>query len=943
MTLPNPTTTPIPAIDPATGEAPSATPDLFNSRYLEIDANMAYIDEEITIAKSAIESAGGRIDEAFSGIAEQADRVTSIENHSAGSVENALKLDWAYKGGMKFALELFYESWTLREEVDVIVTDAVAGDDSLDVDDSSTLQVGQEYALFDDTHSESVKVTVKLTNTRVRLAEDLTYSYSNATMKRTSWDVTGGQATTRDGGVYYASGMNMGNDDQDKAIIIRRDDNDTVLTLFFKDDDHGDWTDVPWGWKRYIEDGVIDVEYRVPARGVFSFKITSAIGSDEAADIYHIAATSSVSGLGGEHHAPEQPVNSYPANAAAGLIETPTLAIVSYQSAVSAALSASRFLVTSLPGDYSEEAMVLDSGEIYPGSLSCTIPAGILTENKTFYWKAAVMDEEGAWSSFSQETSFTTDTSWEYVNTPVNQGPTSGATDVPEQPTLSASGFATTSFPLISLSDGVANQWVNSGTTSGEYYCAAANAPEFKPSKVFAGGAELAESTLGSLAAGQWAWGDQDTMGVDRIYVKLAAGDPDGQAANYLQCGESHAYSRWRVRNAASGTVVYDSGAVSDLTSHVIPAGYLQAGEAQYLLSVQYQGENIGWSEWSQETGFTTKDVFANIIGIALVSSGGGAGSWQRVDANGNDVNPVTTYFNNHPVWGGIQDVTIDSQAMVKIPKFYVKVGTLTSGARSGKKAWMISNQPASGFELSPAFMDGGVELDQVYVGKYEAAADGTMVKSASGVTPLHTTSFTGFKTKCEARNTGGVDGFHLINIYELAAIQMLALIEMGTPDMQSAISAGNTTGGLQNTGISADIYRGINQLWSNTFSFIDGLKVTTAGNLQVFDRNGNNTYVTVAAGISGSTFMGWPVSMLENNGTNFDCKHLFLASSVDGIEGNGTFADYQYFYQNSSNEYIARHGGGWHPGSGYGLFCVSVCGTAANADASSGARLAKV
>jgi len=49
--------------------------------------------------------------------------------------------------------------------------------------------------------------------------------------------------------------------------------------------------------------------------------------------------------------------------------------------------------------------------------------------------------------------------------------------------------------------------------------------------------------------------------------------------------------------------------------------------------------------------------------------------------------------------FGDISNVTIDSQAMVKIPKFYAKQGTVAAGAdQAGKKAWWVSDQPVSGF-----------------------------------------------------------------------------------------------------------------------------------------------------------------------------------------------------------------------------------------------------
>ncbi len=84
-----------------------------------------------------------------------------------------------------------------------------------------------------------------------------------------------------------------------------------------------------------------------------------------------------------------------------------------------------------------------------------------------------------------------------------------------------------------SLTDGVTDLWTDSGTTPGEYYHNPLSASD--PYYVFAAESELTEGTLGSLADGEWAYGDQDTLGTDTIYVKLPVGDPDTQAAGYVK------------------------------------------------------------------------------------------------------------------------------------------------------------------------------------------------------------------------------------------------------------------------------------------------------------------------------------------------------------------------------------------------------------------------
>lgn len=826
----NETITPLPDNDP------DAVPELWNSRQREVDENFAVIDEHL---ESALNS-----------VAEHGTRIAGVENQSAGSVAQALRLDWSYLSGSQIALELFYESWTLLPGLTNVVTDAVAGDDSLDLDSIAGIVPGKEYVIFDATNQESVIITEVLTATRVRCSANLSHSYSGASIKRTSWTVPGGKATATDGGIYYSGELNLGDEDQDKALIIRRDKNDATLAVFFKDATHEAWTPAFWGWEREISTGVVDIEYPIPARGIFEFKIDSAIGASEIKpDIYHLACVNSETGLQGIHHPPVKPVNATPVDAAANVQETPTLSVTSYVHPLSIVQGAMQVQV-SLQADFS--TILLDSREQGPG-ISYVVPDGELTENGTYYWKMCLKDSLGGWSEWSDATSFSCAAAFTYVLTPANVSPGAGATNIAEQPTLSGGAFA--------------------------------------------------------------AHGTADT----------------------------HAASQWRVRSSTGDwdTPVYDSGESADLLSHVVPAGNLLEGEKSYYFQTRYKGTSLGWSDWSQETSFVTKDVFANIVGIAMVTSGGGAGSWQNIDADGNNISPDASYFNNHPVYGGIEDATIDSQSMVKIPKFYMKVGTVASGDQAGKKAWWISDSPVSGFSLDPAFMDAGVEIDQFYYGKYEATNDGgTKAGSVSGVVPLVSIDFPTMQTRCNARNTGGVDGFHMATIHELSAVQMLCLIENGGPDVQSSIGLGNVSSSAAvNTGASNATWRGIYELWGNTRCMIDGAQFDAANQIKVFDQNGNNTYVST--GVTLGAASGWITGTHDDAGAGYDLGAMFLGKTTDGTEGNGSFGDYQYTPNTSVN--VCYHGGNWGIGSRAGLFCLFLSNVASSSSTDYGSRLAKV
>lgn len=81
-------------------------------------------------------------------------------------------------------------------------------------------------------------------------------------------------------------------------------------------------------------------------------------------------------------------------------------------------------------------------------------------------------------------------------------------------------------------------RWTASGSGTNEFYLelAAGGDPGLtEPSRVLASGSAMTAGTVGSLTAGQWDWGDNDTLGFSTIYVRLSDGaDPDSKALDYL-------------------------------------------------------------------------------------------------------------------------------------------------------------------------------------------------------------------------------------------------------------------------------------------------------------------------------------------------------------------------------------------------------------------------
>lgn len=252
---------------------------------------------------------------------------------------------------------------------------------------------------------------------------------------------------------------------------------------------------------------------------------------------------------------------------------------------------------------------------------------------------------------------------------------------------------------------------------------------------------------------------------------------------------------------------------------------------------------------------------------------------------------------------------------MVKIPKFYYKVGTLTSGEQKGKKAWLVSNRPTAEFKIHPAFLDGSKEIDQLYIGKYETVDDSssgsTKLASIKNKFPVTNISLREIEKRCNARNGGGAKGFHNFNMLELGMIQMLCIIEIATTDVQEAIAQGNVaTRRPFKTGASDSIWRGIYDLWGNHSNFISGIEIDKNNNILLQNPYGSLVNTNQKAT---ETRRGYAISV------NNTLKEIFFPYAL-GEASQGSFAD-SYQYQNANVNNVLMYGAEHDDYSYAGLF----------------------
>lgn len=835
-----------------------AHPDTFNPNYKDLLNNTVHLKDVTESLSIELESVAGT-QEGFDSLSDRLASMTGDISTNAQRIaevlptiafEQSIQLDWLYRDNRIF-FDFFDEAMTLQDGLSIAVIQGVAGDDSLDIADTSNLYIGQEVLITNGQSTQLVKIANILSSNRVQLAEQLNFN-ADSTYRIASSSLNhvlgGAEATTGD--QYITQSVNLTGRVQ-SSLIIRRTSNESVIKVYARPLDGGKWVEFQYRFRRDssyrgVPSGFYDDEYIIDLPGQYVFRFVA----EGDLSIKHMVVLGVHTGLGGEFNpalAPLPPTIIGPLDGALNVGENPTIQLGGYVSPVGTGFSAS---YVSVYADSAKTVLVASSGRI--SSLSFPLLEGLLAVNTQYTIVARFEDADGLISDPATST-FTTAATFISIATPSITSPQNSAIDIGETPTIQTSPFA-----------------VINGT-------------------------------------------------------------------------DTHIGSRYQVRLASSdwSNPLYDSGTVTDLTSFDMPQNILEAGETGYAVRTQHQGQTLGWSDWSQDSTFATKAQFANIIGIALVSTGGGSGTWQRINENFEPVTVDASFFAQHATYAGIIDQTIDAQAMVKAPKFFSATGTVPSGSLAGKKYWMISDQPASGLSVHPAFMNAGSQIDQFWVGKYQGTDDGgTKLGSQAGATPLVSIDFTTMQARANARNVGGVSGFMMWSAHQVSAIKTLGLIFMGGSNSQALIGQGNINGSsalsVSDATVAQATLFGIVGLWGNVWQMFDGLQTDANKALKIWDNQGNKTYITTSQIAPAN---GWPIDVSNAAGASYNLGEHFVASTTSTTETSGTLADYQYFAANC----VAYHGGFWGGGSGAGLFNVGVYYAASSSGPAIGSRLAKV
>lgn len=351
-------------------------------------------------------------------------------------------------------------------------------------------------------------------------------------------------------------------------------------------------------------------------------------------------------------------------------------------------------------------------------------------------------------------------------------------------------------------------------------------------------------------------------------------------------------------------------------------------------------GKTFSSANGIQVTGTYSGGATPHTYGVSW--SGGTSSSWSRTDeANGvtsptaytgsSAYSTVKSFFDSRMPWAGMRQVYVSAVGeLIEIPKFWYKWTRSSSTMKL-----QISDQPQTGFYVSPAHADRGDgvgERDYVYVGRYKC---NSLYKSLSGYNPTGAT-IGSFRTNIHNLDSNAWQ----VDLAMWWTIRMLYLVEYADWNSQNKIGYGcGNNSSLSDTGLTDTMpyhtgtmgssrstyhagvqYRGIEGLWCNSQEFIDGLYISNNNiycikNPANFSSNTGGTYIGTRCTKTGT------ISAWTNPSSISGFEYALLPSNASGYDYTKYVCDY---YGTTDTGKIYMTGGSYIQGTDGGLFALN-------------------
>lgn len=298
-----------------------------------------------------------------------------------------------------------------------------------------------------------------------------------------------------------------------------------------------------------------------------------------------------------------------------------------------------------------------------------------------------------------------------------------------------------------------------------------------------------------------------------------------------------------------------------------------------------------------------------------------------------------------------------NGQVMVEYPKTYTKYLYYTLAGKTYHE-WLMSQVQYEGFEVDNAFLLDGVEVNKIYIGAYEASiydtsgavylladeqiADftvttGDKLSSIAGAKPCSglTQDLTIVKSRILSNNRG--TGWGQWNALAVGFVQKLFMIEYASANSQTKIGLGvvnKTDDGLTNManntgatsflgnmsgrqagtdGLTSVSYRGLENMWGNIWTFVDGLNIQADNKLWL---NMSNKSMVSDSFVAPYRLQG---TLANANGYVRNILGNPNGLFATQVGGSSTTRIPDSYFQSTGNR-VSIIGGGWDGGSSAGF-----------------------
>lgn len=387
-------------------------------------ANVAtkQLDTRTQMLREGQQAQGAQITQIETTLTELTERVESSQAEVLAGVVRA------QMSGAGVYSEQFAADWTLIDTgagtAPLALTEAVvpvAGDDSLDVTNTTKLLIGETYVLFNHSgYRQEVTVAAILGPNRIRVSPVLTGLVTfPAWLGRTDWDVsTVRQATAPVGGIYRTRPLDLGAaGPQPKAIIIRHSGSGS-LDVEWQDADGGEFVDAPW-WRRRTVDGQTETQYLIPTSGPTRLRIT-ALG---VVTVHWIATQPTPAMAEGAYNPAPRPRLISPAPNDPALGPQPVLQIAAYTPPPGLTVAGVVYEVVKV-----SDNSVIHTSAPQPVGSTYTLPDGVVQQGTDYRFTAKIKAADGSLGDPSKPVLGRTIPDFRVILPPTILTPVAGAT-----------------------------------------------------------------------------------------------------------------------------------------------------------------------------------------------------------------------------------------------------------------------------------------------------------------------------------------------------------------------------------------------------------------------------------------------------------------------------------------------------------------------------------